>query len=1264
MSHTTLIKAEDFDFFAITGENVPAVITELILRLVNEIPDLTSGRIPYGRDINQPGWDGIVETASGFRQFVPKGRTVWEVGTGNDPRDKATREFKKRTGQVSAEDRAQTGFVFVTPRRAASGGWNLPSQETWIAKRAGAGWQELKILDATALADWLIEFPSIARWFLVQTGVPKAATNFSTPFEHWEHLSRLTGPENPPLPSEIFLHGKQRACAEMERLMKGELSQVVFRAESEDDVDDFIAAFIASSERTSLDPLGSRCLLIRTQEAWRELTQLRSKHVLVAHPRLDLEAEAQQLHIAANGKHSIVLAVSGAFDGAASLIQLRSPSASVLEEIFREKGFAADRARELSRAGAGSLVNLKRHLLGLGDLPPYATWQNARLLGLAGLVGRWRGENPADQQAMEALVGKTYGEWINLVRPETLRLDTPLVQRNEHWKIVSRGEAWNALGPQITNDDLERFKKTAILVLGERDPKFELDQEDRVAASFRGIGLKHSSSIREGFAETIALIGSRRKALRSCTQGRAETTAILIVRELLAGAEWLLWCSLGSLLPLLAEGAPDEFLDAVESALSGNSANPFPGVFAQEHSGISGWNHMSGLLWALEALAWNSEYLLRVTSILGDLAALDPGGNWTNRPISSLGHIFLPWYPQTAVPVEKRTQAVELLVSEQPSIGWKLLMGLLPSNHGITTGSHKPTWRNWIPDGWSDGATNSEYWRQVFDYADIAIRIASSDLPKLAELIDHLPNLPKELHIRILSHLGSEEVVNAGEEQRRIVWEALVDLSTKHRKYADCAWAMPAEAIERIEETASKIAPKSPEGISNRLFSDRDFDLYDEKGEYEEQRQRLDLRRQEAVQQILQVRGLAGVVTFAKNVGSPSKVGESLGRLETSVYDTEILPNLLNSPERPLSELVRGFVWGRHRVKGWSWADSLSFSGWTSEQMAEVFALLPFAHEIWSRAESQLGEDANLYWARVNCPPWGEDAHMVEAAERLLRAGRPRAAVDPVWRLVYKKTDVPIELAIQVLLQAGHSTETGHGLDSHEVQEIIAWLQGNPDVSRQVLMKIEWMYLPLLDHEYGGVPVTLEASLSRDAAFFADVVAGIYRERGTPAPPEAASKEESNRAQGCYRLLQAWKTVPGSDAGKLDVSAFQAWLDEAKRFTKESGRFEVAMIHVGTVLSYAPADPEGLWIHRAVAGALNAKDAGEMRSGFTTALFNRRGVHGFTAGEEERKLASAYRKQAEELDQAGFSRFATALRELAHSYEREAERESTTDHFE
>ena len=214
-------------------------------------------------------------------------------------------------------------------------------------------------------------------------------------------------------------------------------------------------------------------------------------------------------------------------------------------QFLKEAGFLEVRARELARIGGNMISALRRNLRGLGNVPPYATWENASLIAQAGLAGKWDGTSPADRAALEQLLGKDYGEWIENLRPDTLRSDSPLIQRDEKWRFLARGEAWDALGNRITDADLERFEETAVQVLGERDPRFDLPKEERHAAAIHDKVLQHSRQLRSGLAETLALLGSRPGPLSSCTHGKADTTAMLVVRRLLHEARWDRWASLG-----------------------------------------------------------------------------------------------------------------------------------------------------------------------------------------------------------------------------------------------------------------------------------------------------------------------------------------------------------------------------------------------------------------------------------------------------------------------------------------------------------------------------------------------------------------------------------------------------------------------------------------------------------------------------------------------------------------------------------------------
>ena len=1266
MEHTKIVTPSELEDFADRRDSEP-VIPELVDQLINlSVPDLTLCRIPYGDSIGLPGFDGMVRTEGGFRQFVPRETSYWEISRSKNAQGTASDNYKKRTDNTPVPERANATFVFVTPR---SKDWDQQSQTAWIRDRQGDGWKEVKVIDGVQLCEWLREFPVVGKWLLQNIGLVKTLTGFQTPAEHWSLLAQMMRKDDPPLPPKIFLVGRENACQQLERLFRHEAQQLILATESENDAEDFVAAYLESLDETTRHEYSSRCLLISDADTWYTFSNLRFSHILVASPRLDFADLNEQLHLAAiTHGHGIIFSVSGTWShGAEKLIPIRSPSRSVLERALLDSGFGPERAAELASAGAQNLAALKRFLRGLGELPPYATWENARLLAQASLVGKWKGDSAADREAMEILLGKSYGEWIEAARPETLRADTPLIQRNEVWKVISRGEAWSALGPRITNEDLDRFQKMALQVLGEKDPQFELPKDERYAASIKGKVLVHSRYIREGVVETLALLGAKGIALSSTSDSKAEGTARVVVRKLLEDADWLTWASLNNEMPLLAEAAPDEFLDAIEAAVADTATSPFVDVFQQEGSGgIGGRNYITGVLWALETLAWHPDYLSRVTILLGDLASIDPGGNWANRPLNSLVDIFLPWHVQTLADMPGRRTALESLLREHPDVAWSVLLRLLPSSHGVTSGTRKPVWRSFIPPDWKELTTHSEYWTQVQIYAAMCTQIAARQLEKLVQLIDRLEDLPEPAHSQVLSHLSSPAVTSLVEADRVPLWEALKDIALKHRKFADAQWAMPMKNIAKIEEVANQLAPASLKLVNRRLFTERDFDLYEDKDNFELQRQKLNLIRQDAIKAILNAEGTDGVVQFAQQVESPRKVGDALGAIEDPKIDAFLLPAFLQHSDRSINLFIGSFIWRRFWTQKLEWIDKQLNQGWRKEQILAFLLLVPSEQQIWQRAEKILGSEADTYWKQVNANPWGmKPDDLFEAAEKLTSNGQPAAAIDCLYLLSEQKVPIPIQLASAALLGALSAEEHQKKLDQYNIVEVIKWLQENEPTDSEELFKIEWNYLPLLNRLSGGEPKVLEHKLASSPAFFCEVIAAVFRSDNDDKEAKREVSELQKRiAQNAYSLLHGWRILPGSQPdGSFDGDKFTQWLGEVKNRCKESGYFRIAMDQLGQALAYAPQDPEGLWVHKSIAAALDSRDVPEMRQAFTAGLFNKRGVHGFSHGEEEKQIAASYRVKARALSDSGFHRVADAVRSLAEGYERNAERESLRDPF-
>ena len=1266
MDYTPIVTANDFDRYSDTRDS-EAVIPELIYLLVKQsVPSPYVCRIPYGDAVNQPGWDGIVEIKESFLEFVPKGKSYWEIGTGRNPQNKATKVFRERTEAITEVERSQASFVFVTPRSSASGGWNEPEQTRWKEKRKDSGWEPIRIIDGVKLADWLREFPAIGRWMAQKIGIISSLGGITTPSEHWELIRSQGDKSDPPVPAKLFTLGRDNACNALQTLFE-DTSQMPLKlfVESRQDVADFVAVYLETLDPEIAQNYANRCLYINEEDAWRSVVELRTSHVLVADPQLGLDTDAGSHHLskARQKGHAVIIPLCGISGTNSEIIKLRSPTQSQIETVLKEAGYSEIRAQELARAGGDSLSALRRHLQGLGTQPPYANWNTAEFIAQAGLAGKWDGKNSADLSALEMLLGKGYGEWIGTLRPDVIRSDSPLIQSDEKWRFVARGEAWNALGNRITDDDLDRLEKTAVAVLGERDPQFDLPKEERYAAAIHNKTLKHSSLLRAGLAETLALVGSRPKALSSCSLHKAENTANGVVRRLLSNASWDRWGSLDSLLPLLAEATPDEFLKAVESALKDLNDTPFHEVFAQEGSGgFDGGTYISGLLWALEGLAWNPDYLSRVALILADLASIDPGGNWGNRPANSLATIFLPWLVQTVTPFEERKTAVETVLREQPQVGWNLLLSLLPHSHRSTSGCHRPTWREYIPRDWKDSVLLSEYWEQITAYTELAIDLGKKDTEKLGELINRLSDLPEPAQESLLFHLTSEEVVALPEAERLPIWEKLESLVRQHRRFSDAKWALLEEVVKKIEETAKALVPQASELKYHYLFTGRDFDLFDEESDYDEQQKRLNEARQAAVKTIFETGGLPAALAFAQSVPAPNEVGRVLGVIAPKEVEDELLPSQLNAENETMRQVVASFVWTRYRELKWTWVDAVLKRNWNAGQKAAFFMLLPFEEKIWDRIATHLGkENEKLYWQETRV---GFDQNPTIAIQKFLEYGRATAAVECIAQTTDDDDQFDVSLATDALLAVLESFCSSDQLDRYGTVELIKRLQESPDADQDALFKIEWNFLPWLDQFSSGSPSTLEKHLASDPAFFADLVKIIFRSKNDKEKVIEPDEQKQNLGRNAYTLLTEWEGCPGTlPDGTLDVNAFNDWIDKARRITEDTGHGEVAQLQIGHILTHAPADPDGLWIHEAVATVLNFRDTEEMRSGFTTELFNQRGTYSDTAGREERELAQLNLGKAEALDAKGYSRFATAIREFAEGYERQAEREAERDIF-
>ncbi|GAA6167830.1 hypothetical protein [Sessilibacter corallicola] len=878
-------------------------------------------------------------------------------------------------------------------------------------------------------------------------------------------------------------------------------------------------------------------------------------------------------------------------------------------------------------------------------------------LAVAVLVGCWNEKNEGDVEVITNLIDEPYESWIKKLRIIEGMQDSPLIHEQGSWSFKNRIQAFQTVSSRLFDNHLDSFQAIATSVFTTIDPQFELAPEERYAAAIYGKVLPHSQLVRKGLSEGLALIATKQGLLTNCSKHKGQYCASSVVKDVLSDSSWQLWASTQDIQIMLAESAPDHFIDEVERAVS-HQDRPFDSLFAQEGvGGVSGRNYLTGLLWAIEGLAWAPEYISRSLVILGELDSHDPGGNWANRPLNSIIDILLPWLPHTTADIDRRIAAFKALEREYPNTAWRVLVQLLPNNTRTTSGTHIPTFRNFIPDDFNKEPSNDEYRTQIEAYSQLTIELASKSSLRLVDLVENIDNLlPSKFDDAI--ELLSEFSRNPDSDELRLeLWEKCLEVYNKHKKFSDAQWAMQPEQNEKIKDASTALKPENPMLYSKRLFGRRSYDLFNENGDWRAQEERLAQERGRSISEIHNANGIEGVLEFSGCVGRPEVVGNILVS-ENLEIPIDTLKNLILSEVKEERSLASGYVWAKNYKEGSSWVLA-AVDNWNVQEKVEFFLLLPFKKETWDTLNTSFDDISYEYWkhAVANAYHCDSTEEIYYAIDCLIKVDRPVSAIDCLSRILHSDKVVDSSKVAVALLQSIKTTEDVKRFDVHSFNELVNYIQNDDTVSDDDLVKIEWAYLPIINRGDNDSlqPQVLEKKLANEPSFFCEIIRYAYRSKFQKEKNEP-SESEQNIAKNSRYLLDEWTKVPGVDAeGKFDADAFNNWFNLVQTECEESGHLEIAYQIVGRVLIFSPSNDEN-WILPELAEVLNGRELEGVRIGYRIAIRNSRGGHWVDPeGKPELELAQKYRTKSDEIELLGFHRFGRTLRELADGYQAEAE---------
>ncbi len=1249
------ITARDIEQWADGNLNARATLPVLLRKLVHSTGQaLSHVDFPGYDNAQRRGWDGRVDAAAAT-PWIPLGKSGWEFGCDVDPRQKAEGDYAARVDDIPAAERTDIDFVFVTPR-------NWKTKDRWVKEKNALGdWKSVRAYDASDLEQWLEQSISAQGWLAEQMGSPDSGAHSLD--QQWQAWASVTTPE---LPKELFTPSIETHKTKIKSWLDKEPSTpLIVCADSRLEALAFLCCLF-ESDGLAAGGYKDRVVVFSSPDRLRKLLSSSSTFIPVVFNE-ETERELGGMH---RKLHTIIVRPRNTVDTAAEIIALDLLTQDAFRKALALMKIDEHDADVHGRASGHSPTILRRRLSANPAVrtPPWAQQADTvRHLIPMMLVGAWHAQSPSDCEILSVLAGTPYPDIEKRVAALRTFEDAPVWAVGQFRGVTSKIDAFFAVQSSVTEKDLDDFLFAAEIVLSETDPALDLPEDKRAFAAIYGKQREYSGALREGICETLVLLAIHGDTLFSERLGNIRWKVDLLIRRLLTPLAPERLLSQQHDLPLYAEAAPEEFLRLLEEDLQ----KPEPQINAlmkpADTAFFGGGCPRTGLLWALETLAWKPDYLLRVSLILAKLAERKITDNWANTPENTLKSIYRWWMPQTAASLAERKQVLEPLSRRAPGPAWRICIDQLDPGSTIGHHNHRPRWRN-DASGAGQPDTGPENYSFRHTALDLVLAWPGHNAATLSDLVGIVHVLPPDDQKKVWDLTDAWAAAEQDETAKAAVREQIRRFAFTRRGKNR---RLNGGTKDRARQAYSSLTPRDVVIRHQWLFAahwlqESVDEIEDDRLDYSKREERVRNARVDALREIWTDKGFDGIRELTAASGASGTIGWHLanGVIDESDF-SEFLTRCLAVNDAALAakidELLSGFL--RKLPREIRLATLRPLTGSLSgDQMARLLRASLFERDTWLLVDEQEPAVREAYWREVY-PGWlhSESPDLNEAVDRLLEAGRPRAA----FHTVHMSFDnVETSRLKRLLEQTGtrdSEPEGSYRLDPHYISEALSTLNGRSGVARDEMARLEFLFIRALDHTEHGIP-NLERQLVESPRLFVQILALAFkRSDDGQDPPEWRIENEDQRrtlALAAYALLDKIRRIPGTDEnGTIKEADLRTWVTETRALCLELGRAAIGDQKIGQVLLSASVGADGVWPCEPVRNVLEDIASREIGIGIGVAVYNARGMHRVTDdAADERALAEKYRAWSRKLA-FGHAYVASVLEEIAQRYDREAERE-------
>jgi hypothetical protein len=1234
---------------------MPELIRRLILATATgAVEEL---HFPSGNSVSTGGWDGFLNVATGT-PLVPSGVSGWEIGTGGSPGKKAEDDYRERTTDPLGLQPSEGTFVFVTPRP-----WR--DRAKWQqSKRAHGTWKDVWALNGDSLEQWLDAAPAVSLWTARQMGKITASDvrDIEAAFTEWSLTTE------PATPIELVLAGRTKDAEAIQEWLHATPSMLPVQGDAPDEAIGFLYAATMALPDLERARVLSSCVVVEDVNLFRQLTAAFRDYPLIIVGSGEC-VDAAGAAVAAG--HRVYLAMDSKVVETGRIVQLSRPRRTAVTEALEASGLSNTQADQLARDSGRSLPVLRRQLAVAGAVrtPSWATAEAAQVLLPAVLAGAWNDAEDGDREVIETLTAMTYRAVTQQLARFLSMDDAPVRKVGSVWMMKSPLDAWFILAEYLNNDLLQRFEQCITAVLTQTHPKYDLPADQRWAAAVYEKTCPHSPWVRTGLVESLVLLAvfGNRATQIPLAQGSADH----IVKEVCSNAQqWEAWASLSDVTPLLGEAAPEGFVDCLDEVITA-APDLFKALLQDDRAGMFGEAKHAGLLWALEGIAWSSQFVAGAVRVLARLAAIDPGGQYGNRPARSLQGVFRPRWPQTYATPDERLRILNHLIEQHPQLAWECTHSYW--HGGSFMESHRFRWRD--AGGTRRGLepeSSEDNRRYVDGLRPMLTRIACHHANVIAAAKDFI-QLPAEVRNKLIETLKrfardaftkdergalcgaireALHWINSHDDPERDVYDT--SLRALLEKFS------PDDPLERVSWLLSDPWPRLPDGGMPRQKAN-------------DVQARITEAQTAAARQVLDQVALDRIITFAKSTKYPGLLGYALGRaIRDPAEDARVLDAL--AQEMTVSwATIPSYARGRVATTSAAWVEAQvervkATAKKSAELIAQLYLGLPEGASTWAVVSAVGADVEQAYWKYASGHSQTDTKSEAPiAVTKLLDAGRPFVALEIAGGPGVEIASSTLRRLVQALVVSatGGAPMRANTMIGFYLGHVFRQLNERQDLPDNEIALLEWPFATMFDdlEQHMTTSLAIHRWLQRDPAFFVQLITFVSRrDDGAPEPGEedVDKDQRESRARNAQAVFDSWQLLPGlKPDGSIDQQELTDWIERARALCAATHHVTGGDLRIAFLLARAPADSDGVWPHVAVRNVIELLSNRLIDNHIRIGVLNSRGVVTRAVGEggqQARNLAARYAAMSDAV-KVEWPRTARILRQIARSYEADARHE-------